>query len=549
MIRWPFSRAPFDIAKRLVLWLATGLTIVSGYALTKLEPWAEPVLLPMTAIDHAIPFVPATVWLYGSLTTTALLAWLMVPNQLEGRRIFFSAALAAVLCWVFFAFWPTTFPRELYPLPNSATGWFANATLAEFNDLRQADSPTNCFPSQHVALVWAMSLTWAGFLVRPWSRPLPILYAIGVSVCTLTTKQHYLVDVAGGFAIGVFSWGVLRYGVTAQTAPFWARFDRPLELLRQADRRTVSALRERVERHQWALSDVPWPQGPLPTLDPIMVRLINQVIYIEEIAGLNFKILGDGSKDPDLRRLYHLFADEERRHADGLRRVLELHGHVLQPPGLGNALVLDQFDNLNPKSDADLALVCVSNPVFETFLDAGTIPFLQGHPALNSPAFDVLVDRLNRDEGAHLALGWLMTRQIARQHRGLKGLRILFNPAILRGIVAVPFMSLDVYSLAYRLGFNFESLLPAFGRLWGLHKRYPELWGMPMWWSYRLFVVCGWVATLACIGMHRAGVMFGRLWTTVTQVTDAVAWGLFGPTLLNRRALPPLAPESDASRG
>jgi len=271
-----------------------------------------------------------------------------------------------------------------------------------------------------------------------------------------------------------------------------------------------------------------------------MVRLINQVIYIEEIAGLNFQILCDGSAHPDLKILYHLYAVEERRHADGLRRVLALHHAPLQPPGLGNALVLDQFDALDPRSDADIALVSISNPVFETFLDAGTIPFLQGHPALNSPAFDLLVDRINADEGAHLALGWLVSRHIARTQRGWTGLRVLFNPSILRGIAAVPFMSLDVYSLATRLGFQFNSLIPAFGRLWRLHNRYPELKGMPLWWSYRLFVLCGAVATFACIGMVRAGVMFGRLWTTVTLVTDRIAWALFGPGLLTKRALPPV---------
>ncbi len=201
------SRSLFDIGKRLALWFLAGVVMLSGYAITKLEPWAEPTLLPLAAADLAIPFLPWTVWLYGSLTITSLVCWLQVPDQLTGRRLFFGLALAAAICWWFFAFLPTTYPRDLYPLPHLGT-----ASLRELADLRGADSPSNCFPSQHVALAWAMALTWRDFLERPWARPLPVLYAAVVTVCTLTTKQHYLVDVIGGFAVGAFAWGVLRRG-------------------------------------------------------------------------------------------------------------------------------------------------------------------------------------------------------------------------------------------------------------------------------------------------------------------------------------------------
>lgn len=526
-------RAPFDVLKRMVLWLAAGITMISGYGLTKLEPFAAPQLLPMTTLDLAIPFVPWTIWFYGTATWAALIAFLQAPDRFAARRLFFAVALAACTCWVFFALFPTTYPRELYPLVDDGS-----LTYAEFADLREADTPSNCFPSQHVALAWSLGLTWASFLKRPWARALPVLWACVVSFTTLTTKQHYIVDVPAGFVIGVGAWALLHWAVTPETEPFWGRWRQAVSVTRDADVRAIAALRQRVEAHQWRLEDVPWPEGPLPPLPSDMIRLINHVIYIEEIAGLNFGVLRAASDSDDLRRLYELFADEERRHADGLRRILQLHGAPTEPPGLGNALVLDQFDTLDPRLDADAILVAVSNPVFETFLDAGTIPFLQAHPALAGPAFDAFVERVGRDEAAHLATNWIVTREMARQYRGLRGLRLLANPNVIRGTAAVPWMSLDVYSVARRLGFDFGSLLPAFGKLWRLHHRYPELTWFPLWWSFRSFVLCGAIATFTCIALDRVGLLLIGFWTRFTRLTDLAAWALFGKRLLARRGLP-----------
>ncbi len=532
MIRWPFKKSAFDIVKRLVLWLIAGAVMISGYGLAKLQPYGPPIFLPLTTWDQAIPFLPWTIWLYGTATWAAGIAFLQAPDRIACRRLFFAVVLASCICWVFFGLYPTTYPRHLYPLP-AIDSW----TIREFADLRASDTPAHCFPSQHVALAWSLGLTWAAFLQRPWAKLLPVLWAVVVSVCTLTTKQHYLIDVPSGFIVGVAAFAITHWGISAETEPFWARWRRVIAVNRDHDIRAIAALRERVSAHQWSLDDIAWPKGPLPKLLPAMERLLNHVIYIEEIAGLNFRILEQASDSEDLRSLYALFAEEERRHADGLRRVLALHDGKIEPPGLGNALVLDQFDTIDPQSDADAALVAVSNPVFETFLDAGTIPFLQNHPALQSPAFDAFVEKVCADEGAHLALNWIVSREIARSYAGWRGLRLLFNPNVYRGMLAVPWMSLDVYAIAYQLGFNFRSLLPAFGRLWRLHERYPELNSFPLWWAYRMFVIAGWVATWTCIGLDRAGLLFGGFWGGISRITDHLSWVLFSK-LVTKRGIP-----------
>ena len=513
------GRAPFDHLKRLAGWLLSGAIVILCYGVAKLFGPAQ--LLPLTALDLAVPLIPWTIWIYGSGTKAALLAWLMVPDSAAGKRLLLTLSLCAVLTCGVFAVWPTTYPRELYPLP-AGTG----ATLLEFASLRAADSPTNCFPSLHVALAWGLALNWrswaAGSVRAAAWRWLPILWAVAVTVTTLTTKQHYAVDLPAGLGVGVLAFAA------AGRVLSWAPPPRRLAL---SDARPVEALLARVQAHQWRLDDLPAPA--VTQLSPGMVRLLNEIIYVEEIARLNFELLRDASDAPPLRELYGLYAAEERRHADGLRRVLAAGGGALRAPGLGNALVLDQFDTLRP--DVDGPLVAVSTPVFETFLDAGTIPFLRAHPALRSPGFDAFVERVCADEASHLALNWIVVRDLARQGQGTG---LLWNTNILRGMMAVPWMSLEVYANAHQCGYDFATLLPPFSRLWRLHDRFPELAGFALWWPYRVFVLAGAIATVSCIGLVRARLLFVDLWVFVARCSGGVARLLFGNALLVRRGLP-----------
>lgn len=510
------GRSPFDIAKRLGGWLASGAVVLGCYGLGKLAGPGH--LLPVSAVDAAIPLLPWTFWIYGSGTKAALVAWLMVPNGPAARRLFGTLALSSLLCGLAFVLYPTTYPREAWPLPPGDS-----LTLREFADLRDTDSPSNCLPSLHVALAWGLALNWSGWLKR--TRALPLVWAAAVTLATLTTKQHYLIDLPTGAAVGIVAFWVTGRIQAWKSAP--AR-------LSMVDTRAVDALLSRVRAHQWRLDDL--PPAPTTPLPPAMVRLLNEVIYIEEIARLNFELLRDASDTPALVELYGFFADEERRHADGLRRVLAAAGAPLLAPGLGNALVLDQFDSLHP--DADAALVAMSTPVFETFLDAGTIPFLQGHPALRSPAFDAFVERVCSDEAAHLALNWMVSRELARQRGGLAGLSLLLNPNLLRGTRAIPWMSLEVYSIAHQLGYDFATLLPPFGRIWRMHDRFPELARYPLWWPFRLFSVFGGIATSVCLALVRTHLLFIDGWVLVTRVTAWIARVAFGPELLRRRGLP-----------
>jgi membrane-associated phospholipid phosphatase len=40
--------------------------------------------------------------------------------------------------------------------------------------------------------------------------PLFLLWGTAIAISTLTTKQHYLIDIIAGLALGVFSWVIFH---------------------------------------------------------------------------------------------------------------------------------------------------------------------------------------------------------------------------------------------------------------------------------------------------------------------------------------------------
>lgn len=175
------------------------------YLMSNHFPFFEPKMLPMTAWDQAIPFIPETVWIYLSEYVFFIVIYLLCRETINMNRYVYAVVALQVVSVTIFWAWPTTYPRSLYPLPDSLdplTHW-------AFSSLRHGDSPTNCAPSLHVSSVLLCSflffneqreklwffLTWGAF----------------ISLSTLTTKQHYIVDVVSGLLMAIlFHWFFYR---------------------------------------------------------------------------------------------------------------------------------------------------------------------------------------------------------------------------------------------------------------------------------------------------------------------------------------------------
>lgn len=146
-----------------------------------------------TSLDRAIPFVPWTVLIYFG----CYLFWIAnyIISVRQGRKeayCFLSADfLAKCICLLFFLGLPTT---NIRPEVTGDSIWDAAMRF-----LYWVDSADNLFPSIHCLTSWMCYIGIRGRKNVPrLYRGLSCLMAIAVFISTLTTKQHVIVDVAGG---------------------------------------------------------------------------------------------------------------------------------------------------------------------------------------------------------------------------------------------------------------------------------------------------------------------------------------------------------------
>lgn len=171
---------------------------------------ASPVLtMPLTALDHWIPFQPAALYAYLSL-------WLYVGFAPGLQRTF--SELVVYGLWVsglclsglaFFYFWPTAVP----PLAMDVSG------LPGFATLQGVDAAGNACPSMHVAVAIFTAIRLEDVLRRTRTplafRLLNLAWFLAIAWSTLAVKQHVVLDVLAGALLGVaFALPSLRWRPT-----------------------------------------------------------------------------------------------------------------------------------------------------------------------------------------------------------------------------------------------------------------------------------------------------------------------------------------------
>lgn len=180
------------------LLLAGGATVLHAtiYGLANRFPLRPPVLLPLSMADRAVPLLPWTTVIY--LSSHLLVFWAFVSCRTPGSRgrfalsFFTVVLLAALIHWAL----PVQFPRHLFPDPGEAVGGRL------LRALRWIDRPSSCVPSLHVAAAVVAAVA-ARQEMRKRSARLLWAWVAGVCLSTLTTKQHYAVDVITGAALAV----------------------------------------------------------------------------------------------------------------------------------------------------------------------------------------------------------------------------------------------------------------------------------------------------------------------------------------------------------
>ena len=174
------------------------------YLLSNHFPIFTPQLLPMTWIDRAVPFVPQTIFIYMSEYALFISVYLLAKDMKNLNKYLYSFFCLQATSVIIFIFFPTTYPRELFPLPTSLDPF----TFHVFSSLRVADSPNSCLPSLHVSSCYLSSFVYLDEQRKKF--PIFFLWATAVGVSTLTTKQHYIVDVISGFILASFFYFILH---------------------------------------------------------------------------------------------------------------------------------------------------------------------------------------------------------------------------------------------------------------------------------------------------------------------------------------------------
>ena len=172
-----------------------------------------------TAWDLAIPFLPWTVSIYvGTFLYWAISFLLILRSGTENAFRFLCAhCMSLLIALVFFLLLPTTNTR-----PQIEGGGLWNFGMRLIYAL---DTPDNLFPSLHCELSW---LCFQGLKkvenVPTGGKRLALIFSLLIFVSTLTTKQHILLDVFGGWLIAEISFRLC--GSKKVTAPFYKVFHR-----------------------------------------------------------------------------------------------------------------------------------------------------------------------------------------------------------------------------------------------------------------------------------------------------------------------------------
>jgi membrane-associated phospholipid phosphatase len=194
--------APYRVPAAMVLFLA----LVPLYILV--PAWFPPPTryVPELPLDRAWPLVPAWALVYGALYLFLILLPVFVVRQQDLIR---RTVHAYLLIWIasyacFFVIYPTMAPR-----PEQVSG--AGFGVWGLRALYGADPPYNCFPSLHVAHSFVSALAVSRVHRRLGGAA--VVAALLVALSTLFTKQHYVLDVAGGIVLAAAAFGIflLRY--------------------------------------------------------------------------------------------------------------------------------------------------------------------------------------------------------------------------------------------------------------------------------------------------------------------------------------------------
>lgn len=148
--------------------------------------------IPEIALDRIIAVQPEWMLVYGSLYVFVVILPLLVVRE-PGliRRAMQSYLFVMTVSYAGFLLYPTSAPRTDVVTGDGFAAWTLRLAYS-------LDPPYNCFPSLHVAYAFVSAL--ACFRMHRTVGLAAIAWAALISLSTVFTKQHYVLDVIAGAA-------------------------------------------------------------------------------------------------------------------------------------------------------------------------------------------------------------------------------------------------------------------------------------------------------------------------------------------------------------
>ena len=211
-----------EVANLAIITAAFGLTFLLCYggasALSAYVPWRVPLAL---SLDEQLPFIPGAAIIYLTISPMLLLAPFVLRSLASILPLFAALMFETVVAAVCFMLLPVDPPAIDCCEPGIAGAFFhvADVLNLERNDL----------PSLHVAFAFTLA---AAFAPRTGRAGTVALYAWAVvtALSTLLTRQHNVLDVAGGMTLAAIAWPLA--GQWGRRSDVQAAFDVELLCLR-----------------------------------------------------------------------------------------------------------------------------------------------------------------------------------------------------------------------------------------------------------------------------------------------------------------------------
>jgi hypothetical protein len=197
----PSVRHPMQL-QTFIIHLILSIVLIVGtyqfYFLTQRHQFT-PVRTFHFSWDEKIPFVAGWSWIYSFLYYPAilLLNWL-VQDSTQFTLTAFSFMLLLVMQMVAFYFFPVATPAHWRSFNK---GQSLSERFLLF--VQKFDQSTNCFPSMHVSVAMLTALH-----ALPTFGPVVYVFPLLIAISCIFTKQHYLIDLPFGAALGALAYGM-----------------------------------------------------------------------------------------------------------------------------------------------------------------------------------------------------------------------------------------------------------------------------------------------------------------------------------------------------